>query len=242
MRIAVFFISLFFNYKPMLSHFIRLFYPETCASCQALLLHQEFVICTRCRHDLPQTLHHLQKDNEVVRKFYGRIPLVYGGALLYFHKKGAVQELIHHLKYKGQETIGTAIGHWHGAVLQRNFPSLYPDFIIPVPLHPRKQRQRGFNQVDSYADALAERLGIPCLRTLLVRQLYSKTQTKKSIVGRSEVVHEIFGLRNAEGFHHNHFLLVDDVITTGSTLEACARELLKIPGAKISIVCMAMSQ
>lgn len=226
----------------MLSNLIRLFYPETCAACQHLLLYNEFVICTHCRHQLPTTSHHLQGYHEIHQKFYGRIPLVFAAALLYFHKESLVQELIHQLKYKGNESVGTALGMWHGAVLKESLLSPYPNYVIPVPLHPKKQRERGYNQVYTYAQSLADCLEIPLCEELLIRNLYSKTQTKKNRIGRSEIVQSIFGVVNPDKYKNSHFLLVDDVITTGSTLEACARELLKIPGTKISIVCMAVSQ
>ncbi|MFM2230323.1 MAG: hypothetical protein RL607_1581 [Bacteroidota bacterium] len=226
----------------MLSNLIRLFYPESCAACHGFLLQDEFVICTHCRHQLPTTLHHTEPTHEIHQKFYGRIPLVFAGALLYFHKESLVQELIHQLKYKGNENVGTALGLWHGAILKVCIISPYPDFIVPVPLHPKKLNERGYNQVTTYAKALAESLEIPCNEELLHRNYYSKTQTKKSILGRAEIIQSIFGITFNQQHHNKHFMLVDDVITTGSTLEACSRELLKIPGAKISIVCMAMSQ
>ena len=231
-----------FIYTPMLSHLIRLFYPETCAACRGFLISEEWVLCSHCRHVLPVTSHHAVAENEIVRKFYGRIPIVFGGSLLYFHKESLVQSLIHELKYKGNEAVGTALGLWHSSVLNSSILNPAPDYIIPVPLHPRKQRQRGYNQVTSYGKALAESWSIPFDDTILRRNLYSKTQTKKSIIGRAEIVQSIFSVNFNENHYHKHFVLVDDVITTGSTLEACARELLKIPGAKISVLCMAMSQ
>lgn len=226
----------------MLSNFIRLFYPESCAACHGFLLQDEFVICTHCRHQLPTTLHHIEPRNEIHQKFYGRVPLIFGAALLYFHKKGLVQELIHQLKYKGNESVGNALGMWHGMLLKDCPISPYPDFIIPVPLHPKKMKERGYNQVTTYSEALGQTLNIPIDSQLLQRNLYSKTQTKKTILGRTEIVQSIFSVHYEQQHHNKHFVLVDDVITTGSTLEACARELLKIPGAQVSILCMAMSQ
>ena len=226
----------------MLSALIRLFYPETCAACHGFLISDEWVLCSHCRHVLPVTSHHAIAENELVRKFYGRIPLVFGGALFYFHKESLVQELIHELKYKGNESVGRALGLWHGSLLNTSAIIPKPDCIISVPLHPKKQRQRGYNQVATYACALAESFDIPYEDNLLIRNLYSKTQTKKTILGRAEIVQSIFSVCFNEWHHNKHVILVDDVITTGSTLEACARELLKIPGIKISVLCMAMSQ
>jgi ComF family protein len=161
---------------------------------------------------------------------------------LYFHKKGIVQELIHNLKYKGHEEIGTLLGHWYGQDLKEVLLSQKPDVIIPVPLHSRKYKERGYNQVTSFGLALSKELAISYNSKLLIRTVYSKTQSKKNLIGRAEGIENLFDVTFTESDHGKHFLLVDDVITTGSTLEACSRALLKIPNVKISIVCMAMAQ
>ncbi|MDG2433838.1 phosphoribosyltransferase family protein [Flavobacterium sp.] len=226
----------------MLKHLINLFFPKICAGCTAILLTNELVICTPCRHNLPLTNHHLAIENEAYKKFYGRIPVEHASAFLYFHKKGIVQELIHNLKYKGHEEIGTLLGHWYGDELKQLMHTSKPDQIIPVPLHRKKYKERGYNQVTTFGLALSEELDIAYSTDLLVRTVYSKTQSKKNLLGRSEGIENLFDVVYTEKDHGKHFLLIDDVITTGSTLEACSRALLKIPGAKISIVCMAMAQ
>jgi len=175
------------------------------------------------------------------QKFYGRIPLEFGAALFYFHKKGIVQEMMHQLKYKGHQEIGAIVGDWYAAELKDLEPLKNIDYIIPVPLHKRRFRERGYNQVTMFGKALAQNLVIPYEESILHRKLYTKTQTKKSLLGRAEISNTIFDITFSENHHGKHFLLIDDVITTGSTLEACSRELLKIPNAKISIICMAMS-
>lgn len=226
----------------MLKHIINLFFPRICAGCTTILLTNENVICTICRHDIPLTNHHLMIENEAYKKFYGRIPVEHASAFLYFHKKGIVQELIHNLKYKGHEEIGTLLGHWYGQDLKEVLAAQKPDVIIPVPLHRRKYKERGYNQVSTFGLALSKELEIPYNRNLLVRTVYSKTQSKKNLIGRTEGIETLFDVTFTEQDHGKHFLLIDDVITTGSTLEACSRALLKIPDAKISIVCMAMAQ
>jgi len=221
---------------------INLFFPRVCSGCNSILLTDEKVICTSCRHEIPLTNFHNNPNNEAVSKFYGRIPLEFAAALFHFQKKGIVQEIIHKLKYKGHEEIGEMIGLWYAEELQ-NIPEIKTvDFIIPVPLHPRKLRERGYNQVTAFGKALSESLAIPYNESVLVRKVYSKTQTKKSLLKRSELNTAIFDVIYDEALIGKHFLLVDDVITTGSTLEVCSRALLKIPDAKVSIVCMAMSQ
>ena len=226
----------------MIQSIINLFFPKACAGCNSFLLKDEIVICTSCRHDIPLTNQHLSKNNDVFSKFYGRIPIEFASSLMYFHKKGIVQEMIHKLKYKGHQEIGEAIGYWYAEELKNVEELKDVDFIIPIPLHKKRFKERGYNQVTSFGEALSKSWNKSYNETILVRNVYSKTQTTKSILGRAEVVENIFGINYNESHHNKHFLLIDDVITTGSTLEACGRELLKIPGSKISIVCMAMTQ
>lgn len=225
----------------MFKNIINLFFPPVCSGCHSFLLSNENVICTLCRHNIPLTNHHLNPENETFKKFYGRIPVEHSSALLYFHKKGIVQELIHNLKYKGQEEIGTVLGEWYAEDLKNSTLINSVDKIIPVPLHKKKLRERGYNQVTNFGLALSKNLNIPYESDILLRNVYSKTQSKKSLLNRSDGIDTIFDVVFTEKDHNKHFLLIDDVITTGSTLEACSHALLKIPGAKISIVCMAMA-
>jgi ComF family protein len=232
---------MFPNPNPMFKSLIQLFFPASCAGCKTILIAKENVICTKCRHEMPLTQHHLNPENEALKKFYGRIPVEQVSALLYFHKKGIVQELIHSLKYRGQEAIGTVLGEWYAEELKNHQLLQTVDFIIPVPLHPKKFRERGYNQVTEFGNALSKSLHIPVNTTILFRQVYSKTQSQKNRLGRTEGIDSVFDVAFSESDHNRHFLLIDDVITTGATLEVCAKALLKIPGAKISIVCMAMA-
>lgn len=225
----------------MFQTLINLFFPTVCAGCHSFLVSNENVICTLCRHNIPLTNHHLNRENEAFKKFYGRIPVEHTSALLYFHKKGIVQELIHNLKYKGQEEIGTVLGEWCADDLKKDAFLQSIDEIIPVPLHKRKLRERGYNQLTNFGKTLSNRLKIPYNPNLLVRNIYSKTQSKKNLLNRSEGIDSVFDVTFTEKDYNKHFLLIDDVLTTGSTLEACSQALLKITGAKISIVCMAMA-
>jgi ComF family protein len=225
----------------MFKSIINLFFPPVCSGCHSLLISNEKVICTLCRHNLPLTNHHINPENEAVKKFYGRIPVEYASALLYFHKKGIVQELIHNLKYKGQEEIGTVLGEWYAEELKNLAFIKSVDQIIPVPLHKRKLRERGYNQVTNFGLALSKNLNLDYNESVLFRKIYSKTQSKKKLLNRSDGIDTTFDVSFTEKDHNKHFLLIDDVITTGSTLEACSHALLKIPGAKISVVCMAMA-
>lgn len=225
----------------MFKNIVNLFFPPVCSGCHSFLISNENVICTVCRHNIPLTNHHLNPENEAFKKFYGRIPVEHTSALLLFHKKGIVQELIHNLKYKGQEDIGTVLGEWYADELKNLEILKTIHEIIPVPLHKRKLRERGYNQVTNFGTTLSSGLNIPYNPNLLVRNIYSKTQSKKTFLNRSDGIDTIFNVIFTEKDHNKHFLLIDDVITTGSTLEACSHALLKIPGARISIVCMAMA-
>lgn len=226
----------------MFTSLINLFYPKLCAGCASFLLAGETVICAHCRHEIPITNHLATAENEAMKKFYGKVPVEFAAAFMYFHKKGIVQEMIHQLKYKGNEAIGTAIGDWYVAELQYFELLRSVDVIIAVPLHPKKLRERGYNQVTAFGLALSSRLNLRYQEGLLIRKQYSKTQTRKTLLGRTEVnAQSIFEVEFDENDHGKHFLLIDDVLTTGSTLEACSRALLKIPRSKVSIICMAMS-
>lgn len=226
----------------MFQSIINLFFPKVCAGCNSFLTANENVICTLCRHHIPLTNHHLNPENEAFKKFYGKVPIEHASALFYFHKKGIVQEVIHKLKYKGHEEIGTVLGNWYAEELKEIPVFQEIDAIIPVPLHKKKYRQRGYNQVSTFGLALSNELKITYNESILIRTVYSKTQSKKNLLGRTEGIESIFNVNFTQKDHQKHFLLIDDVITTGSTLEACCRALMKIPGTRISIVCMAMAQ
>jgi len=225
----------------MFTSIVNLFFPKTCAGCNALLLQTETVLCTQCRHDIPLTNHFNIKENEAFAKFYGKIPAGFVIALMEFHKKGIVQEMIHKLKYKGQQDIGKTIGYWCAENLKM-LPEIQTiDCIVPVPLHPKKLKKRGYNQVTTFGKTLSEVLKIPYDENILIRTQYTETQTKKTRLNRTENVKDIFDINYKYSTPNKNFLLIDDVITTGSTLVSCAQALQKIPNSTVSIVCMAMS-
>ena len=225
----------------MFENLINVLFPKVCSGCSNHLLSNENVICTICRHEIPLTNHHLNPENEALKKFYGKIPVEFASTLVYFHKKGIVQEMIHNLKYRGHEEIGAVLGEWQAENLKKLPITNSFDEIIPVPLHKKRLKERGYNQVSSFGLALSKKLKINYNPNILSRSVYSKTQVKKNLLNRTEVLEHVFDVQFSEKEYNKHFLLIDDVLTTGSTLEACGRALLKIPGAKISIVCMAMS-
>lgn len=223
----------------MIKNLLNLLFPTACTGCSKTLLESEHLVCTHCRHDMPFTHHHLDENNETVKKFRGRLPLEHASSVVYFHKEGIVQELIHNLKYRGKEEIGTLIGQWYAQDIKDVEALKTVTEIVPVPLHKKRLRQRGYNQVAKFGKALAEGLGKDFNNDLLLRTMHSKTQTKKNLEARAEIISEAFDVKPTEADKGKHFLLVDDVITTGATLEACGKALLKIPGARVSIITMA---
>lgn len=223
----------------MLKYLINLLFPKLCLGCNSLLLHNENIICSECNHNLPYTNHHILENNDTTKKFYGIIPIEFSAAMLYFHHKGIVQNLIHYLKYKGHQEIGTMLGKWYAVDLKSVDTLETVSEIIPVPLHKKRLEERGYNQVTSFCEALSSELKIPYKTDLLYRNQYSKTQTKKDKEHRKEITESLFDVRFTNEDHNKHFLLVDDVMTSGATLEACAKALLKVPNSKVSIITIA---
>ncbi|GAB2761273.1 ComF family protein [Salinimicrobium soli] len=223
----------------MFHDLLDLLYPRICNSCETPLLKNEKVLCTRCLHALPIAFAHLEKDNVIEQIFYGRIPVENATSLLLFEKKGMVQKLIHNLKYRGHEEVGEFLGDWLGAELE-NLPTFREiSAVVPVPLHKTKLRKRGYNQVEKFGRALAEKLNVPYIDDVLVKRSGSGTQTLKKRLARWGTLDETFVLEQPEKLENSHVLLVDDLVTTGATLEACAHQLLQLKGMKISIATMA---
>lgn len=226
----------------ILKDVFAIFFPEECLCCNEYLATNESIICLTCRHDLPLTNFSFEKNNLIEKSFYGRIPLENATSLFYFFKKGNVQRLIHELKYKKQQQVGTFIGDWLGEQLNESQRFKTIDCIIPVPLHPKKLKKRGYNQVTTFGESLAKKLEIPYYSTILTRVSSTKTQTKKLRLERWKNVQELFHVQNNAALENKHILLIDDVITTGATLEACYDALSHTKNLKISIACMAYTK
>lgn len=223
----------------MLHDFIALIFPNVCAACGKSLFRKEHSICTLCAYQLPRTNFHKDNDNPIAKIFWGRINIHSAGAFYSFGKGGKVQQLVHQLKYKGQKEIGVSLGKLYGFDLRKsgNFETV--DTIIPVPLHAKRKRQRGYNQSEFFATGLSESMKVVTDFKTLFRALESDTQTKRSRFSRWKNVESVFQLRNSKKLEGKHILLVDDVITTGATLEACAQVLLRVPGVKVSVATIA---
>lgn len=220
------------------SDFISLLYPDICLACGNSMVKGEEVICIHCIMNLPKTNFHLDPINPIIKHFWGKVPVHAATAYYFFNKGEKVQQLIHALKYQGKPEVGHKIGRMLGADLKSSI--LYNDVetIIPVPLHSDKLRKRGYNQSEQLAIGLADAFNTSCAN-LLQRTKYTETQTRKHRFERFENVNKVFEVNDPPALYNKHILLVDDVITTGSTLAACAEELLKVSGTKVSIAAMA---
>jgi len=220
--------------------FLSLWFPNLCASCAAKLYQNEKVICSRCLYALPKTNFHKDKENPVASLFWGRVKIEYATAFYYFNKGSRFRKLIHKLKYEGHHEIGYELGLHFGTSLKNScFDAA--TCIVPVPLHPSKERKRGYNQSEMIAKGMSEAMGLPVKNKNLIRNIASSTQTRKSRYDRWKNVEHIFSLRDREKLSNEHILLVDDVITTGATIEACTNELLTAEKTNVSVATLAVA-
>ncbi|MDX1773202.1 ComF family protein [Oceanihabitans sediminis] len=224
----------------MFQAIIDLFFPKVCFACYALLKDYEMHICTTCRHNLPVTNFHSNGNNAIEKILYGRAKIEQGTALLWFEKKGIVQQLIHNLKYRGYEDIGVFLGEWLGNELKEIEAYHNIDVVIPVPLHKKKRRKRGFNQVTKFGEEIAKALQADFNENCLIKITNTKSQVTKKRFARWQANQELFTIKNPEQIENKHILLVDDIITTGATMEACIEVLNKAKNVKISIATMAI--
>lgn len=225
----------------MLKNVIDLLFPKVCYACLNVLQANEDTICVDCRHDLPVTNFHFEDDDSVKKVLYGRANIENGTALFRFEKKGLVQELIHGLKYKGYETIGYALGDWLGGELKTLECYKTVDVVIPVPLHRNKFKKRGYNQVTKFGQQIAKALEADFIDDVLVKITNTQSQTIKTRLARWNDTDALFAIKNSEILEGKHILLVDDIITTGATLEACISVLNHAKNIKISIATIAIA-
>ncbi len=240
-------VFLFINEKLMFKTFqtyfldlIDLIFPQLCVACSHRPPVKEDVMCLFCKAQVAESEDYLSLENSFTQHFWGRVQIETGSSLFYYNKGGKVQTAIQKLKYKNKREIGIALGRAFGKKLS-NAP-LYTgiNLIVPVPLHYKKERKRGYNQSDLFAIGLSESMNIPWSKKHLIRIKHTDTQTNKSRNERIDNVFSAFDIKHLKDIENKHILIVDDVLTTGATLEACAHEILKIRGTKVSFVTIAM--
>jgi ComF family protein len=224
-----------------LNDLISLVYPNLCYTCDGYLSKEEDIICSKCLYQLPLTNYHKDENNEVAKLFWGRIPISHATSMFFFQKGTKYQKMMHEFKYRGKKKIGYLMGKYFASQLAETEWCRDIDAIVPVPLHPKKERKRGFNQSTQIALGIAEIMDKPVEEKILIRHTYSSTQTKMSKEERWENVQSIFSCPQKSTLPYSHILIVDDIVTTGATIEACANELIKAGVEKISVATLAYS-
>lgn len=234
-----YFNNIYFN--TLLTDFIALLYPQVCIGCGDTLLHSERMICFKCSLELPYTHFESVNENPVERLFWFKTKIEQATSGFFFTKKSRIQKMIHAFKYHGNEEAAVFMGELLGDILQKSNRFKEIDFIIPVPLHPAKFKKRGFNQAERIAVGIALKMNVSVLTGVLIRVEHNETQTKKTLFNRWTNVKTIFKVFDSSLLKGKHVLLVDDVITSGSTIESCANQILKVPNTKVSLASLALA-
>jgi ComF family protein len=218
---------------------LHLFFPHTCAGCGTDVIDHDQLLCLHCLNDLPATNFFNQPNNPVEQVFYGRIPVANAAAGYFFTKDSLLQNLIVQLKYRGNKQIGFYLGQLLGNFLIKSHRFKQVDALVPLPLNPRREKNRGYNQATMLCNGISSVWRKPVIEKAVVRRVYTETQTHKGRISRWENMDGIFEVINPSALENKHILLVDDVVTTGATLEACGSEILKVPGTTLSVATLA---
>ena len=227
----------FQRFKPWLNSLLDLVFPPLCPGCSNLLLSDEKWLCLSCDTELPIAPYVLQKDNPVKTLLEGRLNLNFSSSFLLFSKNGVTQRLIHELKYKGNTGVGEELGFLFGEHIKGKVE--IPDALVPIPLHPKKEKTRGYNQSYFIAKGLAKSLQTRVDTKLVSRVKENQSQTRLSRFDRWENVKDIFLCSKQTDY--TYIWLVDDTLTTGSTIEACANAILKKNDIKLGIATLAFA-
>lgn len=227
----------------LIDDFAGLLFPTLCFGCTKSLGPNEKVLCTKCRINLPETNQHkVPYDQTLLNKFAGKVPIKFLASYVYFTKGGIVQKLIHNIKYKGQKEAAKELASWYGYQLANESNLITDtDVLIGVPLHKTRLQQRGYNQAHWIAEGFSEALNIPVREDVLVCSKFKTSQTRKNRLARWDNVKTVFSVRDKPAIQNKHVVLVDDVLTTGATLEACATELLKAGCKSVGILTLAVA-
>ncbi|MFZ4456455.1 MAG: ComF family protein [Bacteroidales bacterium] len=221
--------------------FMGLFFPNACLLCGKALIAGEEAICLHCVYRLPRTNFHTDRENRVEKRFFGKVAVEQASSFFYFNKGSDFRHLIHLLKYKDRQDVGEILGRYAARELVQSGTFTDIDCIIPIPLHKKKERKRGYNQAECIARGMAQVLNKPVELEGVHRVKSNKTQTRKSVLQRWQNVQEIFQIKEADKIRGKHILLIDDVLTTGATMEACAVVLLQVDGVKVSLFTLAVA-
>ncbi len=217
----------------------HVFFPHICAGCGTDILDASQLICLHCMERLPQTRFHMHANNPVEKIFWGRLPLSSVSSHYYFSKDSLLQHLMHEFKYNGKKELGEFFGGQMGDAFLQSNRFRFIDALVPLPLFTRRERIRGFNQATVLCEGIASVMNLPVLKKVIQRNKHTETQTHKGRIERWKNIEGKFTLTDGAAISNRHILLVDDVITTGATLEACGMELLKAEGVKLSIATLA---
>ena len=228
--------------KDIASDFLGLFFPELCLSCRKPLVRGEDILCTDCLIAIARTDFHRQRDNSLEQAFWGRCNIERAAAFSVYNRGSRVRTLIHMMKYKGRKDLGISLGKLYGSYLKESTFMNDIDIMIPVPLHPSRLRRRGYNQSEYIASGLSEVTGVPVISDVLKRVVQTSSQTKSGRYERWENVEGMFVVTKPERISGRHLLVVDDVITTGSTMEACVNALNDAAAVSVSVIALAAAQ
>ena len=222
-------------------HLMHLFFPHVCESCGNNVLHNDTVLCAACYNNLPVTGFIESKHNLVEQKFYGQLPVEAAGAAYYFTKEGMLQHLMKNLKYHNNKEIGFYLGKQLGNMLKQTDRFNNVDIILPLPLNNRREKKRGYNQAAIIAEGINTVWKKPVITNSLERKIFTETQTHKDRISRWQSMKNVFAVTNASAIAGKNILLIDDIITTGATLEACGEKIIAIPNTKLFIAAVAFT-
>lgn len=227
----------------LFSDFFDLLYPTLCLSCKQTLEKTESLLCVHCRMQLPETDYHRTMHSELLNRFAGKVKVEHATAGYRFSKGSVVQKLIHQIKYKDQPEAAVTVGRWYGHQLSLECPWICEiDLLIGVPLHKKRLRKRGFNQADCIAEGMSEMTGIPATTDALIRTRFSGSQTRKNRIQRWLNVQTVFRVVHPDQLNGKHVAIIDDVLTTGATIEACAVELHRAGCRSVSVITIAVTR
>lgn len=224
-----------FLLKKYLTAFSHLFYPHNCEGCGTDTLRDDYFLCARCLHKLPETGFFGKEANPVEKLFYGRLNITNAAAAFYFTKDSLLQHVLVQLKYKSNKESGYFLGRMMGYALLQTERFNQTDILVPLPLNPKKEYLRGYNQAALICEGISEVWHKPVCADAVTRIRFTETQTHQNRVSRWQNMEGVFRVTRPEALKNKHILLIDDVITTGATLEACGSSLLEIEVASVNI-------